>query len=158
MKAESDLDTASLLAKPGGSRRPRASELNAAVIIVYYALLHAVSECFANLLVGTRKGVRDEDAWEQAYRMPDHRRLRVACKKAQVMLKFSAGLRELADILMKAQYYRIQASYSSNPKFTRSDVLVYIEYARKAINNLKNSNMRDRRAFITWLVLPERGH
>ena len=158
MKAESDLDTASLLAKPVGSRRPRDSDLSAAVIVVYYALLHAVSECFANHLVGTRKGVRDEGAWEQAYRMPDHRRLRVACKKAQSMLKFPEDLRELAEILINAQYYRILASYSSNQKFTRDDVLKHIEHARKAINILKNSKMHDRRAFITWLVLPERGN
>ena len=83
MKAEADLKTADHLATPGGSRRPRGSDLSVAVVVVYYALFHAVSECFANLLAGTRKSVRDEAAWEQAYRMPDHRRIRIACKKSQ---------------------------------------------------------------------------
>ena len=158
MKAEADLETADHLATPGGSRRPRGSDLSVAVVVVYYALFHAVCECFANLLVGTRKGVRDEAAWEQAYRMPDHRRIRIACKKSQEMMHFQEDLRELAEILVKVQYDRIIASYSSNPRFTRSDVLKYISKARKAIRNLKNSNMYDRRAFITYLVLPERGN
>ena len=73
-------------------------------------------------------------------------------------MHFPEDLRELAEILMKVQYDRIVASYSSNPRFTRSDVLKYISNARKAIKNLKNSNMHDRRAFITYLVLPERGN
>ena len=158
MKAEADLQTAYLLAKPIGSRRPRGADLRTAVIVVYYALLHAVSERFANHLVGTRKGVRNEAAWEQAYRMPDHRRIRVACKKALTMRHFPVELRGLAEFLMKAQYDRILASYSSNQKLIRSDVLEHIELARKSINDLKNSNIHDRRAFIAWLVLPERGN
>ena len=157
MKSEAELETAYLLAKARGSKRPRGVDLSAAVIVVYYALFIAVCECFANLLVGTRKGIRDEAAWEQSYRMPDHRRIRVACKKSLAMMHFPEELRDLAEFLMIAQYYRILASYSPNPRFTRSDVLQHIEDARKAINNLKNSNMHDRRAFITWLMLPERG-
>ena len=86
MKAEAELETADYLVTPSGSRRPSEANLSAAVVVVYYALFHAVSECFANLLVGTRKGARDEAAWEQAYRVPDHRRLRVACKKSQEMV------------------------------------------------------------------------
>lgn len=158
MKAEADLESADHLVTPGGSRLPSEADLCAAVVVVYYALFHAVCECFANLLVGTRKGVRDEAAWELAYRVPDHRRLRVACKISQEMMNFPEGLRELAEILMKVQYDRIQASYSSNPKFSRSGVLKYISKARKAIRNLQNSNMDDQRAFITYLVLPERGN
>ena len=156
MKAEAELDTADHLADPDGSRPPSGEDLSIAVIVVYYALFHAVCECFANLLVGTEKGVRDETAWEQSYRMPDHRRFRVACKKSQEMMHFSVELREFAKLLMKAQFDRIQASYSSNPRYSHGDVIEYIENARKAINNLKNSNMNERRAFITWLVLPER--
>ena len=96
MKSEADLETADHLVSPDGSRLPRRTDLSAAVIVVYYALFHAVCECFANLLVGTRKSVRDEAAWEQAYRMPDHRRIRVACKKLQAMMRFPEDLRELA--------------------------------------------------------------
>ena len=158
MNSEAELDTAGRLANPDGSRRPRRTDLSTAVIVVYYALFHAVCECFANLLVGTRKGVRDESAWEQSYRMPDHRRIRVACKKSQEMTHFSDELRGFAKLLMKVQFDRIIASYSSNPVYSQSDVLEYIENAREAINNLESSNMRDRRAFITWLDLPERGN
>ena len=99
MKAEADLETADHLATPGGSRLPSEADLCAAVVVVYSALFHSVCEYFANLLVGTRKGVRDEAAWEQAYRVADHRRLRVACKKSQAMMRFPEELRELAEFL-----------------------------------------------------------
>lgn len=79
MIAESELHAADHLLNLGGSERPSRANLCAAVVVVYYALFHAVCERFADLLAGTSKDVRDEAAWEQAYRMPDHRRLRVAC-------------------------------------------------------------------------------
>lgn len=158
MIAESELDAADHLLNPGGSERSSRANLCAAVVVVYYALFHAVCECFADLLAGTSEDVRDEAAWEQAYRMPDHRRLRVACKKSLAMLHFPADLRELSKILINVQFDRIQASYSSNPSFSHSEALEHVNNARMAINNLKNSNIHNHRTFITWLVLPERGN
>ena len=73
-------------------------------------------------------------------------------------MHFPEDLREMAESFVKVQFDRILASYSSKPKFTRNVVLKHIEHARKAINNLKNSNMHDRRSFISWLVLPDRGN
>ena len=43
-------------------------------------------------------------------------------------------------------------------KYSRDEEIDRIELARNAIRNLKSCDIQARRAFLAWVVLPDRGH
>lgn len=156
MKSEDNLDAAYRYATHDGSKRPRDADLRAAVNRIYYALFRALCECFANAMVGTIGNANSLAAWERALRVPEHGRVRNACKNLETLNIFPEVLREFAKIFVDAQLMRHMADYAWYMQLTRAYAIDRIEIARRAIRNLKSCDIQARRAFLSWVVLPDR--
>ena len=158
MTSEDHLDTAYRMATHDGSKRPRDADMRAAINRIYYALFRAICECFANAMIGTIRNAFSLSAWERAFRVPEHGRVRNACRNLEMLNIFPEILQEFAKIFLDAQRMRQLADYARDVKFSRADVIDRIDLARNAIRNLKSCDLQTRRAFLAWVVLPDRGH
>ena len=158
MTSEDHLDSAYRIATHDGSKRPRDADLRAEINRIYFALFRAICECFANAMIGTIRNAFSLAAWERAFRVPEHGRIRNACRNLETLKIFPEVLQEFAKIFLDAQRMRQLADYAWDMRFSRADVIERIEIARRAIRNLKGCDLQARRAFLAWIVLPDRGH
>lgn len=156
MKPADPAKTAMRLAKLGGPKRPRESDLREAVAAIYYAYFHAASWTVADLWVGATPAVRDSKAWYLAYRSLQHRRLREICSNAGKMSEFPEEIREFAAGLVSALRNRIRAHYDPWARFYRHGVVEDANEAERLIRNFMKAPREDRLAFVTMLALPER--
>lgn len=62
MKPLDPIKTAFRLAKLGGSKRPRISDLRQAVVAIYFAYFHTLCRCVADLWVGASPAARASKA------------------------------------------------------------------------------------------------
>ena len=103
------------MAKSGGSRRPRQSDLRRAVSTTYYALFHQICRNNADLLIGGKSANRSDPAWRQAYRSVNHGHTRKACGNRTVMSRFPTEIEDFAYEFVQAQIKRHDADYNPLP-------------------------------------------
>ena len=107
--SEDHLDTAYRMATNDGSKHPSDAYLRAAINRVYYALFRALCECFANAMIGTIGNAFSLEAWERAFRVPEHGRARNASRNLKMLQFFPEILQDFAKVFVDAQRMRILA-------------------------------------------------
>lgn len=135
-------------------QKPRQADLRRAVSTAYYALFHAVAKDAADMLVGVGRN-RPDKAWTHAYRALQHGEARNACKEAR-NLAFPATLISCAETFIALQQERHDADYDPDHRILRADALNAINMAEQAINDLRATPRRDRRAFAVQLLFKRR--
>ena len=136
-----------------GIGRPIQEELKRAVSTAYYALFLHLCESTANLMVGTlQPNPGRRAAWQRMYRALQHGATRNKCQNQSEVRQFSAGIRDFASRLVRAQDDRHDADYDPLSKYTREDVLGIIALARDAIEAFNTAPRQERLHFIAYLV------
>lgn len=156
MKPLDLIRTASRLAKSGGSRKPRQSDLKRAISTAYYAMFHALCRNCADCLIGGTNSDRSAPAWRQAYRAVGHGYAKSQCMKNEVIRRFPNEVQDFATLFHSLQAKRHSADYDPGSKFTKSDVTEAIRAADLAIRQFQNAHKRDRRAFAAWTAMKNR--
>lgn len=135
--------------------RPRQTELCRAVSATYYALFHTLARCAANMLVGATRRNRSQPAWRQTYRALEHRQAKNRCN-SDAISAFPMAIQEFASAFVIRQRQRHIADYDPDAEFLRSDVLRFIAETEQVIAQFGKVNVKDRRAFAAYLLLPIR--
>ena len=124
--------------------RPRQEDLRRAVSTAYYAMFHALARSNANLLVGSTRANRSDQAWRQLYRALDHSPAASAAR-GQQMAKFPQEIQDFAGQFVKMQSQRHTADYDPLETFSRSDVLQVIQETTLAIEGFNRATTLDKR-------------
>ena len=140
-----------------GAGRPLQEELKRAVSTAYYALFLHLCDSTANLMVGTlRPAPGRRAAWQRMYRVLQHDATRNKCQNRNEMQEFSAGIREFANRLVKAQNLRHNADYDPFSKYTRQQVLDIVAEAYRVISVFDATPRQERLHFIAYLLASDR--
>ena len=143
----------------GASRQdhqPRETNLRRAVSTTYYALFHGLASCCADTIAGDSPANRDPLAWNQAYRALEHRTARNRCKKKDEIKRFPPEIEEFAEQFADLQLKRHRADYDPNASFSKNEVIQYIHAAENVIRCFTKASLKDRRAFVAYVLLPIR--
>lgn len=100
-------------------------------------------------------GVRSAPGWRQVYRALEHGPAKNACKSSKIAA-FPASIQEFANAFVTMQEKRHNADYDPQSKFLKSEVLVDIELAERAIEGFDMAPLRDRRAFAAFVLFKDR--
>ncbi|MCY4260653.1 MAG: hypothetical protein OXC91_10375 [Rhodobacteraceae bacterium] len=140
----------------GRKGKPRQSDLKRAMSTAYYAMFHALCRNCADSFIGTSCALRSQMAWRQVYRAVDHGHAKTQCMNQGVMCQFPPEIQRFAVKLIELQNRRHQADYDPLSSFTRADVWTETDATRTVIKELKNSSIKDKRAFAAWTALKHR--
>ena len=140
-----------------GIGRPLQEELKRAVSTAYYALFLHLCDSTANLMVGTLRPEQGRRAaWQRMYRVLQHGATRNKCENRRELQDFSAGIREFANRLVKAQDFRHDADYDPFSKYTRQQVLDIISEAYRVVSVFDAAPRQERLHFIAYLLASDR--
>jgi uncharacterized protein (UPF0332 family) len=134
--------------------KPRHADLKRSVSTAYYALFHILARNGADLLVGAGPA-RPKKAWSHVYRALDHGFAKNACREA-ANLSFPPGIIECAKEFIELQEIRHKADYDPGARFTRVEVLDWVNRAESVIMKLRAAPRRHRKAFAVQLLLKKR--
>lgn len=134
--------------------RPRDVDLRRAVSAGYYALFHVIAGEAANLLVGTSGTNRSEKAWRQVYRALHHGDAKTRCENLPP--GFDRAFRNIASEFVELQKQRHDADYDPTARFSRRSAQNVVQRAEAAIATFRGAPVKDRRAFVVWLLFPNR--
>lgn len=95
-------------------------------------------------------------AWLQAYRGPEHTRVRNQRRNTDLMAPFPQEIRNFARTFVRIQSRRNQADYNPLSDFRSSEVARIIDDAELAINLLAFTPAAIRRAFAITVLLRNR--
>lgn len=149
-----------------GAGRPRQVDLRRAVSNAYYGLFHAILTAAADEAVGTT--LRSTPSYSLAYRSVDHRALRALCAEIQKPTLaskyrryvptggFSRFMREFAASVVELQDSRYAADYDPLSFLSRSDALLAVRTARRAMGRFRRAQARSRKTFLALLLFPPR--
>ena len=146
------MEVAGALAESGHAP-PTQARLRRAVSTAYYAMFHCLAASAADLFIGTVRS----PAWHRTYRALEHGRARSACRQAQTMSEFPAGVRDFAKAFVVLQTERQQADYALDmDAYRKSDVLRRIASAEQAIGRFEQADVAARRAFAAQVLFRQR--
>ena len=95
--------------------------------------------------------------WHGAYRALEHGRARSACRQAQNMPEFPAGIRNFADVFVVSQVERQKADYALDADaYLKSDVLEHIVAAELAFSWFERTHIEARRSFVAHVLFRQR--
>ena len=134
---------------------PTQANLNRAQSTAYYAMFHALCLNCADTWVGSTESDRNQPAWQQIYRAPNHKITKSKCRNSK-MSQFPKSIQDFAGKFVDLQEKRHEADYDPLCKLDRSDVLIDIANAETAIRNLQDSDLRNRTAFAVWVKMNNR--
>ena len=139
--------------------RPSQADLRRAVSTAYHALFHALASNCADMLIGSTRSRRSQQAWRQTYRAPEHRFAKNRCSPSEIS-RFPSEIRIFANAFVELQNRRHTADYDPLPDpeatFIRSDVLKLIDTSEQAIDLLNSADETHRRAFAAHVLFPVR--
>ena len=148
-----DLTEAARDLTESGRGRPTQARLRRAVSTTYYAMFHCLAATAADLFVGRKRG----PAWHRAYRALEHGKAGNACRQGRTMREFPTEIRRFAERFATLQVERQQADYALDGNaYLKSDVLVTIAAAERAIGWVEQADARHRRAFATHVLFRRR--
>ena len=134
-------------------RRPTQANLRRAVSTAYYAMFHCLAASAANLLVGGGRGA----AWHQVYRTLEHGKAKNACQRHRAMQVFPAGIQDFAKAFVRLQTERHRADYAlEGSRYYKSDVIVEIDAAERAIDQFERAAVAARRGFVVHVLFRQR--
>ena len=140
----------------GNQGRPRQTELCRAISAAYYALFHALASSGANVLAGSSRDSRNQEAWRRVYRALEHGHARNQCNNQAVMRAFPPEIRRFGEVFTDMQRHRHEADYDPAVRFSREEVMQLIDEAEDAIAGLATTLSADKRAFATHVLLRHR--
>src|SRR5215210_5287049 len=135
------LDAAENLINEG----PRSSAFRRrAVSTAYYAVFHALAKVCTHNLLSSKD--RQSDEYSRVYRALEHKTLREAFA-ARGPLKDRDHLRSIGNLVIALQRERQRADYLPPVQnvFSRNQARQLVDQARKAIEQIENLNVDDRR-------------
>ena len=149
---------------------PRETNLRRAVSTTYYALFHCLASCCADTIAGDSPANRDPSAWNQAYRALNHGTVKSRCedkgknkdkdknnsKSKSGIERFPSEIRKFAEQFVRLQMKRHRADYDPDANFSQNEVIHDIEVAENVIRYFTKTSLRDRRAFVAYVLLPIR--
>lgn len=144
---------------PSGRSRPKEVKLRRALSCAYYAMFHALARMGADTIVGPASPDRTERAWRQAYRSLNHGGASKACEaiiKQNAELQFPDEVTDFARQFPIAKSERQRADYDPAFKPRKGTVLASIAAAEVAIACLQSADARQKRAFVTYVLLQRR--
>ena len=137
--------------------RPRQADLKTAVNRTYYALFHALAIIAADAAIGNRARTRKDPAWTHTARALDHQTARVECRRIYSQGLLSAGVRQFAETFVKMQGQRHDADYDDYSRFTRGQVIDWIEEVERAIATVEKEPQEMQRALAVMTMHRRRG-
>ena len=154
------LRTATLLAhyvdpgNPYGS--PSEANLRRAVSTAYYAAFHALSQSFADSLVGPVATPSAREHWVNAYRTLNHRQVRNKLNDGERMAGFPGPIRRFAITFVELQDQRHSADYDPDASFNLQEVQQLVNDAQDAIDAFNAASEDERRLLAVYLVATRR--
>jgi uncharacterized protein (UPF0332 family) len=131
--------------------RPRQADLKRAVSTAYYALFHFLAQECADLLVGTGRA-RGWPCWQHVHRSLEHGFAKTACGEV-TNLKFPAEIIQFATFFIAMQEERHNADYDPQSRYSRAEVMGFIDGAEQAIADYKKAERSDKKAFAVQVML-----
>ncbi len=110
----------------------------------------------ANLLIGTDKNGRSNEAWRQVYRSLDHKPTKQKCESKHILRKFPQPIVAFATLFVAMQIKRHAADYDPTIMIAKSIVANDLTLVAQAITDFGTASTRDRRAFCTYILFKER--
>ena len=136
-----------------GDAPPTQARLRRAISTAYYAMFHCLAASAADLFIGSARS----SAWHRTYRALEHGRARSACRQAQTMPEFPAGVRDFAKVFVVLQKARQEADYALDaPAYQKSDVLGYMASAEIAVRQFEQAAVDARRSFVAHVLFRQR--
>lgn len=142
-------------ARPNQQGRPKQAELRRAISTTYYAMFHTLAKHSADLLVGSTKKSRSDEAWRQIYRSLDHGEVRQRHSQRQykqILKRFPQEIQDFASQFVKMQRLRHTADYDPLERFTRSTVSQLSQETKTAISLFESVGRKDRIAFAAFVL------
>lgn len=136
--------------------RPRETNLRRAVSTTYYALFHYLAGCCADGIAGGSRSNRSHSAWNQAYRALEHGTTRRRCENRHRIARFPTEIQNFAKLFADLQRKRHRADYDPDASFSKNEVIQDILAAEGVIQRFVKASLRDRRAFVAYVLLPIR--
>ena len=137
--------------------RPRQADLKTAVNRTYYALFHTLAIIAADAAIRKRARTRKDPAWTHTARALDHRTARIECRRIDSQGLLSEGVRRFAQVFVKMQELRHDADYDDYSRFTRVQVIYWIEEAERAIATVEREPQEMQRALAVMTMHRRRG-
>ena len=135
---------------------PNQIELRRAVSCAYYAMFHALARCCADTLIGSSEEDRASEEWRQVYRSLAHGYARTQCNRTLLMASFPEEIRNFGDYFIAMQIARHSAEYDPHSRFRQSVVEDMVTDSARMIEQFESVEVRHRRAFSAFVLLPVR--
>jgi hypothetical protein len=142
---------------------PRQVDLRRAISDAYYGIFHATLAAAADQFVGASK--RATSQYILVYRSISHGAVRELCAEvnkpttSRLFVRhvppggFGSDLRGYAEGLLELQEKRLLADYDPQKRYRRSDALLAISTAQRALTQFENTTNTEREAFLALLVI-----
>ena len=69
-----------------------------------------------------------------------------------MLSRFPYQIQEFALLFADMQRHRQEADYNPDARFSRSDVLIFIDQAKKVLSEFVDTDTRDQRAFAVYVL------
>lgn len=122
----------------------------------YYALFHCLAKSSADLLVGGENANRSRHAWKQVYRGLQHTTAKNNCKDQNLVRRFPLDIQDFPDLFIVMQEKRHRADYHPHATFSKSEALEDIAQCETAIRRYSDVDVKDRRAFVAYVLFKRR--
>jgi len=143
-----------LLPAQGGD--PSQADQRRAISTAYYAVFHALARCAANSLVGDDSRTRPKMAWVEVYRGLGHGTCKQACRRANT-INFPEEIHIFADEFVQLHAARENADYDPFERPNLETARLQIDMAEKCIQLLNDTPLKDKIAFVSWVLITSRG-
>ena len=137
-----------------GPKWIRQAFLRRAISTAYLALFFAICLVVADLWIGASASARRKDAWRQAFRTPEHGKVRKAFMNQQKLRLISVELRKFVKIFLEMQNKRHLADYDPFYYLNYFDVVTDINQCAEVIGELMRSSKAEKKMFVAILFLP----
>lgn len=104
------------------------------------------------MMIGTSKASISKHAWIEVYRSLAHGAAKSACEDRVIIRKFPPHIVEFATTFVELQLKRHAADYSPIVNLYKTSVISDIDKAERVIANFYDCQLKDRRAFASWLL------
>ena len=135
--------------------RPSQTELKTAINRTYYALFHTLANTTADAVMGRRARANSHPAWAQTARGLDHTIAKNECRRIWSQSLLTPGARQFAQAFITIQALRHEADYYDYSRYTRSEVIRWIDEAQQAIAILNAETAETRKALASgyrWVI------
>ena len=132
--------------------RPSQTALKTAINRTYYALFHALANTTADAVMGKRARANKHPAWTQTARGLEHATAKNECRRISRQNLLTPGARQFAQTFVRLQGLRHEADYHDYSRYTRSEVVRWIDEAQQAMIILNAETAETKKALATMAM------